>query len=287
MYKYIIITPVRNEEAYIEKTIESVANQTIKPLEWLIINDGSTDSTGQIIDNYSGQYKWITAVHRGDRGYRKAGGGVIEAFYDGYEKVKENDWDFIVKLDGDLSFGADYFEKCFREFSGDPKLGIGGGVIFHQVNGNLEEEKTPLYHVRGATKIYRRECWNAIGPLMKAPGWDTLDEIRANMYGWNTQSFPAIQLIHHRYTGNADGAWRTLVKYGYVNYFMGYHPVFMILKCLKRIWQRPYLLGAVGIFYGYVKGYLKRMPQVEDRRVIKYVRQQQLNRLTFKKSIWY
>jgi len=184
--QYVIITPVRDEALYIEKTIESVASQTIKPVEWVIVNDGSTDDTGKIIDQYSKNYPWMHIIHRENRGFRKSGGGVIEAFYDGYNSLKSKDWDFIVKLDGDLSFKQDYFEGCFERFRANPKLGIAGGTICHLINGILKPEKNPQFHVRGATKIYRKVCWDAIGGLIKAPGWDAVDEVKANMLGWHS-----------------------------------------------------------------------------------------------------
>jgi glycosyltransferase involved in cell wall biosynthesis len=284
--KYVIVTPVRDEQEYIENTIKSVISQTLQPLQWIIVNDGSTDNTGAIIENYAKAIPWIKAVHRLNRGARVAGGGVIEAFYDGYHSIDSQKWDFIIKLDGDLSFDADYFEKCFRKFDRDPKLGIGGGVITHLIDGTSEIEESPLFHVRGATKIYRKACWDAIGRLIQAPGWDTLDEVKANMLGWKTQSFPDIKLIHHRFTGQADGAWRNWIKNGTANYISGYHPLFMYLKCLKRIFQKPYVLGSVGLFYGFIKGYIKKIPQIDDKELIHYIREQQLRKLTFRKSIW-
>jgi biofilm PGA synthesis N-glycosyltransferase PgaC len=127
MNRYIIITPARDEETYLEKTIESVAQQTVRPLHWIIVNDGSRDRTGEIIDFYAAKYPWIIARHRPNRGYREAGGGVIATFYDGYAQVPTEGWDFLVKLDADLSFAPDYFELCFAEFAKDSRLGIGGG----------------------------------------------------------------------------------------------------------------------------------------------------------------
>jgi len=283
---YVVITPARDESLYIEKTIESVASQTIKPVEWVIVNDGSTDDTGKIIDRYSNQYPWIHTIHRENRGFRKSGGGVIEAFYDGYNSLKSKDWDYVAKLDGDLSFGGDYFEKCFEYFKGNSKLGIAGGMVYHVINGVDKLEKNPSFHVRGATKIYKKECWDAIGGLIKSPGWDTLDEVKANMLGWETKSFPDLKLIHHRYTGNADGIWRNSVKNGTADYISGYHPLFMFLKCTKRFFQKPYIIGSAGHFYGFLAGYIRNMPQVNDSRLINYLRRQQINRLFFRESIW-
>lgn len=179
MTKYIIITPARDEEDYLERTILSVVQQSILPIQWILINDGSRDRTGQIMDRYAQLYPWITISHRNDRGFRNSAGGEIDAFYDGYSRIKCNDWDFVIKLDGDLSFSSDYFAKCFAEFAKDPRLGIGGGGIYHELNGSITLEKSPIFHVRGATKIYRRECWNDIGGLMRVPGWDTGDELKS------------------------------------------------------------------------------------------------------------
>lgn len=284
--KYFIITPVRDEALYIEKTLKSVASQTIKPVEWIIVNDGSSDGTGEIIDRYSSQYDWIKTVHRKNRGFRKSGGGVIEAFYDGFNRIEQIEWDFIVKLDGDLSFETEYFEKCFQQFRENPRLGIGGGAIYSNIKGKLELERNPMFHVRGATKIYRRRCWDAIGGLIKAPGWDTIDEVKANMKGWETKTFFEIRAIQLKYTGAADGTWRSSVKDGVANYVSGYHPLFMFLKCIKRTFQKPYVGGSLGHFYGFISGYTKKIPRIEDRAFINYIREQQIRRMTLKKSIW-
>jgi len=284
--KYIIITPVRDEEAYVEKTIKSVVQQTIRPVEWVIVNDGSSDKTGNIIDKYAKQYSWIHTCHRKNRGFRKAGGGVIEAFYEGYNSLQSTDWNYIVKLDGDLSFDKDYFEKCLLEFQKNPKLGVGGGTIYNLVDTSLIEEKNPAFHVRGATKIYKRECWNDIGELIRAPGWDTLDEIKANMMGYETRTFPELKLIQHRVTGSADGTWQNWVKNGRANYIAGYHPLFMIFKCFKRTFQKPYFIVSSGLFYGFISGYLQKIPQVSNDKLLQYLRKQQLRRLLLMKSIW-
>lgn len=284
--KYVVITPARDEALYIEKTIESLASQTIKPIEWVIVNDGSTDDTGKIIDRYSKQYPWMHVVHRENRGFRKSGGGVIEAFYDAYTVLRCKEWDFIVKLDGDLSFDPEYFETCFERFWANPKLGIAGGTIFHLIDGIPKPEKNPQFHVRGATKIYRKACWDAIGGLIKAPGWDAVDEVKANMLGWQTQTFLDLRLMHHRYTGQSDGTWGGHVKNGMADYVAGYHPLFMLVKSLRRLVKKPYVIGSLALFYGFLSGYIRRVPQVKDEGLIAYIRKQQMRKLTFRTSIW-
>ena len=285
--RYVVITPIRDEEAYIEKTIDSVVSQTITPLQWIIVDDGSTDGTGGLIDNAASLYPWILSIHRENRGYRKAGGGVIDAFYAGYASLSNEDWDFVVKLDGDLSFESDYFEKCFAIFRKDPKLGVGGGDIYNLIEGKLKLEKQPHFHVRGATKIYKRDCWDAIGGFLAAPGWDTLDEVKANMLGWTSYSFHELKLTHHRYTGGADGTWRNTVKNGLSDYICGYHPVFMMVKCLKRLLQKPYFIGSVGLMYGFLSCYARNIDQVNDPQLIRYIRREQIGRLLLRPSIWH
>ena len=285
--RYVVITPVRDEEEHLTTTIESMVRQIVPPHQWIVVNDGSRDRTGAIIDSYAAAYSWITAIHRPDRGFRKSGGGVVEAFNAGLAALTASEWEFIVKFDGDLTFDPDYFASCFAEFAADPSLGVGGGVICYlNQDGSKDFEEAPSFHVRGATKIYRRVCWEEIGGLLLAPGWDTFDEVKANSLGWKTRSFPHLHLLHHRETGAADGNWRTSVKYGRANYMCGYHPLFMLCKCLRRVMQKPYFMGAAGLIYGFVTGYLQRIPQAGDRATIAYLRREQVSRLWGRETIW-
>jgi glycosyltransferase involved in cell wall biosynthesis len=286
--QYIVITPVRNEENNFPHTIESFVNQTIRPALWIIVDDGSKDRTAAIADEAAAKHDWIRVVHRADRGFRQPGTGVVEAFNDGFALVGNRSWDYLVKFDGDLSFEATFFEQCFARFDHDPALGIGGGLICSTGPNGLVGESLgdPAFHVRGATKIYRHSCWVQIGGLFKAPGWDTLDELKANMLGWTTLTFRDLKINQLKITGSADGNWRNWVKNGLANYITGYHPIFMLAKCLKRTLVRPYIIGAGGLAWGFIKGYVLRIPQVPDRALIKYVRSQQLCKLTGRPGIW-
>jgi glycosyltransferase involved in cell wall biosynthesis len=255
-------------------------------LEWVVVDDGSTDRTGEILDQAATELPWMRVIHRPNRGFRKSGGGVMEAFYDAYNTLQSKDWDFIVKLDGDLSFAPDYFEKCFEYFRANPELGIGGGEILHDIVGRLKLEENPRFHVRGATKIYRRACWEAIGGLWPAPGWDTIDEVKASMLGWKTHAFEDLHLLHHRFTGTEDGLLRDRVKHGTVCYISGYHPLFVAASCLYRIPQKPYIIGSAAIMYGFLKSHFTRPPRLEDRSYVSYIRGQQLRRLLGMQTIW-
>jgi poly-beta-1,6-N-acetyl-D-glucosamine synthase len=285
---YIVITPARNEAVHIGETIASMAAQRDLPRAWVIVNDGSTDATADIIEAAAREHSWIIPLHRPDRGARKQGSGVIEAFDDGLQLVKDQAWDFLVKFDADLSFDEHYFSRCLGKFGEDSSLGIGGGLICQEIDGKLvcESPRDPAFHVRGATKIYRRACWEAIGGLIRAPGWDTADELKANMLGWRTYSFADVPLRHHRFTGTADGTWNNCVKFGLSNYITRYHPLFMAAKCLRRTVQRPYLIGALGQAWGYCKGYLTKTARVDGEEYVRYVHRQQMNRLRNRPSLW-
>jgi biofilm PGA synthesis N-glycosyltransferase PgaC len=284
--KYVVVTPVRDEASYLPLTIESMVRQTILPQEWVIVNDGSKDETGKIIEDAARQYPWIRGVHRQDRGFRKWGAGIIEAFYSGFDVLTCPDWDFMSKLDGDLSFEPDYFERTFLKFQENHKIGIGGGVLYHEDNGKRVLEDHPVFHVRGGVKIYRRACWDAIGGLWVGPGSDTVDEVKANMLGWTTMSFFDIQMTHHRFTGASWGRWGGLVKDGKIDYVSGYHPLFLTAKSIVRLVRRPYILGSVALVYGYISAYLQGVPRVNDPDLIRYLRRQQLARLVGAETIW-
>jgi biofilm PGA synthesis N-glycosyltransferase PgaC len=286
--RYIIISPVRNEADYLPRTIDSVLSQTIRPSQWIIVNDGSTDETARVIEEAAAQHSWIKTVHRPDRGSRRAGGGVVEAFYAGLNLLLDEEWEYLVKLDGDVTFESDYFARCFFQFEQEPRLGIGGGLICNMVSGTLcpESKLDPAFHVRGATKIYRRNAWDSIGGLVPAAGWDTVDELKANMLGWLTQTFPKITIVHHRPAGAAYGAWSNWTKNGRANYVAGYHPIFMLVKCFSRIFMKPYGVAALGLWVGFCGGYVKRTWRVDDPALIRYFQRQQFLRLLGRPSLW-
>jgi len=285
---YIVITPARNEAATLGLTVASMAGQSVRPHRWVIVNDGSTDSTAEIIDTAAADFPWIRAVHRNDRGFRQQGGGVVETFLDGLHAVEGEPWQYLVKFDADLSFDPDYFQRCLQKFDQDPTLGIGGGMIVCEKDGKYicESPGDPSFHVRGATKIYTRRCWDAIGGLVQAPGWDTIDELKANMLGFTTRTFPDVPLRHHRETGSADGVWKDAVKNGHGCYVTGYHPLFMAAKCIRRLAHRPLLVRGVGQAWGFCRAYFKDVKQLTDPSLRAYIQKQQLNKLLLKPSLW-
>ena len=286
VYNYVIISPVRNEEEFIIHTLESVCNQSIRPIEWIIVDDGSTDSTPEIILEFIKTHSWIKYLRRNDRGYPEPGRGIIEAFYYGFENLSSSHFDFIVKLDGDLSFKCHYFETIFSRFKDNPRLGIASGICFILKNGHLVEEKHPRFHTRGPTKIYRKECFDQIGGLIKHLGWDTLDEIKANYLGWQTSSFEDLHLTHFKPTGFNTGSFRWAVKLGSSNYYTGYHPLFMVAKALYRLPQKPFVLGSVAILFGYYRNLIARKKTIVSPDLRHFLRREQIKRLVGLKSLW-
>ena len=285
-HRYVIVTPARDEEKHLESTLQAVIAQTIRPERLVIVNDGSSDRTGAIAEEFASRHPWIVVVHRPDRGRRKNGAGVVETFYEGYKRLEGVAWDFLIKLDADLSFAPDYFQRCLQEFERDSNLGVGGGALYNLTPGGPEFEPHPWFHVRGATKIYRRACWEQIDGIWPGPGWDTLDELKANMVGWSTRTFRGVEAYHHRMTGAAEGGWSDNVKNGRGNYVVGYHPLYVLARCIHRLGRKPYVLGSIGMLYGFIAARWGHLCRVDDPVLIRYIRQQQLNRLFGRPTVW-
>ncbi len=281
---YAIITPARNEENFIEKTILSVVSQTLKPSVWIIVDDASTDATYRIAKKYAKKYPWIR-VKRRETTSGTERWSVPEIFMEEFRNLK-NEFDFIVKLDADVSLPPDYFERLFEKFKENPRLGIAGGGCYQKEGNEWKLEKAPLSHVRGATKVYRRKCLEDIGGLVPYLGWDTIDEVKAWMHGWETRSFPEIPFYHHRKTGTRKGWREGRKRFAKVAYYIGYDPVFFFLRCLYRVKTRPYFLGALTMLFTYLKLCLKEAPRYPDKEFRRFIRKEQWKRLLGMESRW-
>jgi biofilm PGA synthesis N-glycosyltransferase PgaC len=279
--KYVIITPVHNEESYIRFTLDSVVAQTVKPEQWIIVDDGSADNTANIIQEYAKRNAWIKQVTLPVEGSREVGARVVRIFYEGYRLI-EADYNFIVKLDGDLSFDPDYFERLLGKFAEDPRLGIAGGVLYIPVGNQWRLEKVPADHVRGATKVYRKACFDEIGGLPLVNGWDGIDEWRAQMRQWKTRSFNEMIVHHLRPTGASSGKWGGSIKAGEYAYFMGYPWLVILARSLYRnlSGHPPFVMGTA-LFWGYMKSWLAHKPQFDDAEVIAFMRRKQMRRIVF------
>lgn len=278
---YLIISPVRDEGRWIARTIESVISQTIQPAEYIIVDDASSDDTVAVVRKYLNSYAWIKLVALPPRGPLSTPEAVVRAFNIGYNQRLTLQPDYLVKLDGDLEFHTNYFEECFNAFSQNPKLGITGGTIQTQHGDHWVTEKVPLHHVRGATKIYRWACWEDIGGFVPRHGWDGIDILRAQMKGWESQHQEHLFLKHFRPTGKRQGGVSVRMDRGRTAYYLGSHPLFVLLSSIRRMLDWPYITGGLGILAGYFAAWFKREPQIDDLELIAFNRRQQIRRMTF------
>jgi len=280
---YVVVTPARDEERTIAATIESMLRQTVRPLRWVIVNDGSTDRTRAVVEPYLAAHPWIELVERADRGHRALGGGVVEAFHDGFARVAGLSWDYVVKFDADQSFDVRYFEGLLERFEADPKLGIASGKTFLVENGRKSIEWCHDDHVRGSSKMYRRACFEAIGGLEARRGWDMIDETRAQMLGWTTRSFIEHELIHDRpMDARQSNVLRSRFEMGSLYWFLGYHWLYHAVRCARSAVQDfPIVLGGVALFAGYLWAALTRRPRY-DADYVAFVQKSQLARFNWR-----
>jgi glycosyltransferase involved in cell wall biosynthesis len=258
---YVIISPVKDESRYIEKTILSVLNQSVKPTRWIIVDDGSTDGTPEIVERHAAVHPFIELLRTRQAGARDTGTAEAMAFCRGYRAVAEGDHGIVVKLDGDLSFDRLYFESLLQRFDADPRLGIASGVYLEQDrSGAWKIVGMPAYHACGACKVVRRQCFDEIGGFDSRPGWDTADEIRAWSRGWRTSHFADLEVRHHKPEGAAMGSLRTSRMYGEIHYVTGGDPFFLMLKLFHRACLKPVVVGALAQLFGYVAAAVQRKP---------------------------
>jgi biofilm PGA synthesis N-glycosyltransferase PgaC len=264
--RYVIVSPVKDEARFIQKTLDSVVAQTIRPVQWIIVDDGSRDETPAILHRYAEKYDWIRILTVARDAERRLGSAEIRAFQAGYESLREQPFDFVVKLDGDLELPPDYFARLLGEFHQDEKLGIASGIYLEYRNDTWGPIEMPPYHAAGASKMVRRQCFDEIHGFPLDPGWDTIDEIRAQVHGWNTCHYPEIPFRHLRNEGSANGALSTNVLHGKIYYLSGGGGLFFWLKWMHRLFfGRPFALGALAMLWGYLTPLLSG----QDRLVTK------------------
>lgn len=283
MNDYLAITPAKDEERYLPALISSMASQTVTPSRWIIVDDGSTDSTAAIIDEAAAQYPWIEVHHLAPKAVRGEGGeSVVMRFL---PRALWEDYDFIFRLDADLSFGPSMISELLAEFARGDSLGIAGPTLYEPEGLGWREVPAPRFHTRGAAKLYSKACFSAIGGLESGLGWDTIDEVRAMMSGFKSRSFRHVRAFHHRPQGNATGAWKSRLAAGRAAYRIGYSPLFMLARAVKNAAERPWVLGGMFMMAGYLQGYLRSTP-TSSPELTRFVRRQQLRRLFWMESQW-
>ena len=277
---YVLVTPVRDEEATIGRTIASVVAQTVRPREWVIVSDGSTDGTDGIILAAAAEHPWIRLLPLTPRPGRSFAAVVLNTER-GIRHLQCGDYAFLGLLDSDVEFQPDYFEEIIRRFVAEPSLGLAGGVV---IDVGLPRDRFPRNRidVPGAVQFFRRECFEAIGGLVPVPegGWDGLTCAMARMRGYRTRLFTDLVVDHLKPRNvSQGGVVRRKWQMGVRDYVLGYHPLFELVKCVSRLPDRPLLIGAAAWWVGYVGSALARRQRMIAPDVVAHIRQEQMERV--------
>jgi len=282
--RLLLITPARDEAAHLAGTIRAVAAQTRRPDLWLVIDDGSTDGTAEILREMAAEVPFMRVLQAprwesDPEADRLSLAAEARAFNAALASVELSEFTHVGKLDADVELTPEYFERLLANFDRDPRLGIAGGILLERTGRDWTPTRIPAYHVRGALKLYSRGCFEAIGGIEERLGWDTIDETYARMRGYETRSLPEITARHHRPVATRGGALRGRARHGQCAYILRYGVWWVILRSFKVALQRPYGLSGIAFLYGYFRAYLKAQPKVEDERFKRFVRDELRMRL--------
>ena len=278
--KYVLITPAHNEERFIRKTLESMAAQTLLPERWIIVNDGSTDKTGDIAADYAQRFPWIQVVHRSPRLDRHFG-AKVHAFNAGLERVGSTDFDVIGNLDADISFDPGYLEFLMKKFAEDPRLGVAGTPFtedggYDTARDSFEGEN----HVAGGCQLFRRRCFEDVGGYIANPGGgvDWIAVTTARMKGWKTRSFAEKRFHHYRTLGTA-GRSRVAASfsYGEKDYYLGGSPLWQLFRVAYRATKQP--LDGAALLTGYCWAAVRRIQRPVSRELMRFHRREQMKKL--------
>jgi poly-beta-1,6-N-acetyl-D-glucosamine synthase len=280
MNHFVLVTPVKDEEKLIGKTIESVVAQSVCPKEWVIVSDGSTDRTNDIILEWAKNHSWIRLLALKPRQGRSFA-AVVHNTEIGIRHLECKDYAFLGLLDSDVTFQPDYFEQLIRRFDAEPALGLAGGVV---IDVGLPRDRFPRNRidVPGAVQFFRRECFETIGGLIPIPegGWDAMTCVMARMHGYETKLFTDLVVDHLKPRNiSQGGAVRRKWQMGLRDYASGYHPLFEAVKCVSRLKDAPFAIGAVAWWSGYCSAMLTRRTRIVDPKVVAHIRTEQTARL--------
>jgi poly-beta-1,6-N-acetyl-D-glucosamine synthase len=281
LHKYVLVTAAYNEEAYIERTIHSIVAQTVLPERWVIVSDGSTDRTDEIVKNYGSQYPFIQLVRITEEHPRNFAAQVFAINY-GCKHLQGLDFKFIGNVDSDVSFQSGYFGQLLQRFDQNPTLGLAGGYIYEKHNENFEvRSMNSERSVAHAVQLFRRECFEAIGGYLALPygGPDWYAQVLARMRGWDVQAFSDLPVKHYRPTGGADRPFPGLFRQGRMDYSLGSYPPFEVLKIVRRFRDKPLVIGALVRLSGFVWGYCLREKRPVSREFIRYLRAEEKSRV--------
>jgi glycosyltransferase involved in cell wall biosynthesis len=278
---YVLITPARNEAQFIELTIKSVVAQTVRPLKWVIVSDGSTDRMDDIVRRYAANHPWIELLRMPQRRERNFA-GKVHAFNAGYARIKDLKFEAIGSVDGDASFGDDFFAFLLQKLAEDPILGLVGTAFKEVSQQSYDYRFVSVEHVTGICQLFRRQCFQEIGGYQPVKGGaiDRIANIAARMKGWKTRTFAEKTYLHHRPMGTAQqGILRARFKDGGKDYAVGSHPLWELFRAFYQMTRKPFFIGGLLLLSGYVWSQIRGVERPVSREMVKFHRQEQMLRL--------
>jgi glycosyltransferase involved in cell wall biosynthesis len=280
MLNYALITPARNEAQYIELTIKSMIAQTLLPLKWVIVSDGSSDQTDELVRKYLKEHQWIELLRMPERAQRHFA-GKVHAFKAGYERLKDTKVEIIGNLDADVSFEPRHFEFLIGRMSENPQIGV-AGAPFREGTFQYDYRFSNIENVWGGCQLFRRECYEAIGGYMPLKGGciDHVAILSARMIGWQTRTFTEMVCVHHRQMGTAmQGVLKARFKIGVKDYTVGNHPLWELARTIYQMKSSPFAIGGLALGLGYAWSLIRRAEVPLSPDLVAFVRREQLNRL--------
>jgi biofilm PGA synthesis N-glycosyltransferase PgaC len=277
---YVLITPARNEVEFIELTLKSMVAQTYPPLKWVIVSDGSTDGTDDIVRKYTAGNPWIELLRMPERQERNFA-GKVHAFNAGYASVKGLNPDVVGNLDADVSFEADHFRFLVSQFAKDPELGV-TGAPFKEGSFRYDYRYTNIENVWGGCQLFKRECFEDIGGYVPVKGGciDHIAVVTARMKGWKTRTFTDRLCIHHRVMGTAQqGALKAWFRMGAKDYSVGNHPVWEAFRTIYQMTKPPFVIGSLSLAAGYTWSLVRFVKRPVSPELVKFTRREQKRRL--------
>jgi glycosyltransferase involved in cell wall biosynthesis len=285
---YTVVTPAKNEEAYIGHALKAMVVQTVPPVKWVIVSDGSTDRTDEIVRTYADKHPWIELYRRPQQESRSFA-SKAQAIRDGVARLRGLDYEIIVNLDADVSFGPDYFEFLLGKFAGNPKLGV-AGTAFQDPSLDYDYRFTSIEHVAGPCQVFRRACFEEIGGYVPVQGGgiDVIAVLTARMKGWETRTFPERTYQHHREMGTAKySLLMARFRDGYKDYNLGAHPLWELCRVTYQMTKPPLVLGGFALFAGWFWCVVRRVKRPVPRELVEFRRRDQMTRLKQFAGRWF
>lgn len=278
---YVLITPAHNEADYIEQTLRSVVAQTVRPLRWVIVDDGSTDNTAAIVSQYTSQHPWIALIATPQRAERHFA-GKAEAFRKAYESVQDLPFEVVANVDADISFSPDHFEYLLHKFVAEPRLGVAGTPFVERGEVAYDYDYVDINHVSGQCQLFRRRCYDDVGGYrpIKGGGVDWTAVTTARMKGWTTRTFQDRSFVHLRVMGTGSGSLlRAKYRFGRQDYYLGSHPVWELARGAYQMTKRPFLVGGLMLLAGYFWAMASRVDRRVSPQLLAFRRKEQMGRL--------